>query len=215
MHVEPPKAPHGWREFLREYGMIVLSVLTALALERVAVDWSNRSDAAVSRVRIERELRADLADLHKSEADNRQSLAQARAMLERLLPLLAAGRQADAVAAVKQDKNLGSFSVSTPSWQHGAWDTAIADRSAEHMDAGELSRFAAAYTSAEDLDRVCALVLSGTWFDTAAGLFLGMQTGSIDPGELAKFLIRYMIALETIEATEQRLDKKTEAALGK
>ncbi|HWE46552.1 MAG TPA: hypothetical protein VG407_11035 [Caulobacteraceae bacterium] len=35
MDIHKPKPFHGWREFLKEYGIIVLGVLTALALEQV------------------------------------------------------------------------------------------------------------------------------------------------------------------------------------
>jgi len=33
MDIHKPKPWHGWREFLKEYGIIVLGVLTALGLE--------------------------------------------------------------------------------------------------------------------------------------------------------------------------------------
>ena len=38
MDIHKPKPFHGWREFLKEYGIIVLGVLTALSLEQ-AVEW--------------------------------------------------------------------------------------------------------------------------------------------------------------------------------
>lgn len=43
MEIHKPKPWHGWREFLKEYGIIVLGVLTALALEQVvdALRWAH------------------------------------------------------------------------------------------------------------------------------------------------------------------------------
>ncbi len=43
MDIHKPKPWHGWREFLKEYGIIVLGVLTALALEQVvdALRWAH------------------------------------------------------------------------------------------------------------------------------------------------------------------------------
>ena len=38
MDIHKPKPWHGWREFLKEYAIIVVGVLTALAAEQV-VDW--------------------------------------------------------------------------------------------------------------------------------------------------------------------------------
>ena len=38
MDIHKPKPWHGWREFLKEYVIIVVGVLTALAAEQ-AVEW--------------------------------------------------------------------------------------------------------------------------------------------------------------------------------
>lgn len=211
MHVEPPRAPHSAREFLREYGMIVLSVLTALALERVAVAWSNRNDAAASRVRIETELRRDLADLRHSEAENRKGMAVVQKVLSPLLKTLVAG---DAPAPKLDPKEMFSISISMPSWQHSAWDTAIADRSAEHIAFPVLSKFAAAYTAAQDLNQISTLVLSGGWFDQGAALTVDIQSGRADLRAVSQFMMRYLIAVQQVQMTEQNLEKKTEIALG-
>jgi hypothetical protein len=40
MDIHKPKPFHNWREFLKEYGIIVLGVLTALGLEQ-AVEWAH------------------------------------------------------------------------------------------------------------------------------------------------------------------------------
>ncbi len=48
MDIHKPKPFHGWREFLKEYGIIVLGVLTALGLEQAAqgLEWSHKIHAA-------------------------------------------------------------------------------------------------------------------------------------------------------------------------
>lgn len=212
MHVEPPKPPHNLREFIREYGMIVLSVLTALTLEHLAVNWGNRNDAAASRVRIAAELRQDLADLRHSEAVNSKGIALVQGLLEPMLKQLAAGN----TAAPKLDpKQMMSISISMPSWQHSAWDTAIADRSAEHIAFPVLSKFAAAYTEAEDLNQISMLVLSGGWFEQGAALTVDIQSGRANLHAIAKFMMQYLIAVQQIRLTEQDLETKTVAALGK
>jgi hypothetical protein len=45
MDIHKPKPWHGWREFLKEYGIIVLGVLTALAAEQVVenLHWQERT----------------------------------------------------------------------------------------------------------------------------------------------------------------------------
>src|SRR5947209_3313713 len=40
MDVHKPKPWHGWREFLKEYAIIVLGVLTALGAEQI-VEWAH------------------------------------------------------------------------------------------------------------------------------------------------------------------------------
>ena len=44
MDIHKPKPWHGWREFLKEYLIIVVGVLTALAAEQ-AVEWVHRQEA--------------------------------------------------------------------------------------------------------------------------------------------------------------------------
>lgn len=61
MEIHKPKPWHGWREFLKEYAIIVVGVLTALAAEQAveAAHWIERVDTAEARMR--RELGEDYA----------------------------------------------------------------------------------------------------------------------------------------------------------
>jgi len=80
MHLNLPKAIHGWREFAKEVGIIVLGVLIALGFEQVVQAWRWREDArttrsalaseieystlwAIERLAVQQCLRARLADL--------------------------------------------------------------------------------------------------------------------------------------------------------
>lgn len=60
MHIHLPKALHGWREFLKEYAIIVLGVLTALALEQAVESVHNRRLAHEAREAIQQEMQADI-----------------------------------------------------------------------------------------------------------------------------------------------------------
>jgi hypothetical protein len=48
MHVHLPKALHGWRELLKEVGIIVLGVLIALSAEQAveSLHWHQRAATA-------------------------------------------------------------------------------------------------------------------------------------------------------------------------
>jgi hypothetical protein len=49
MHLHLPKAIHGWREFAKEVGIIVLGVLIALGFEQVVQAWRWHEDALTTR----------------------------------------------------------------------------------------------------------------------------------------------------------------------
>jgi hypothetical protein len=58
--IHKPKAWRGWREFLKEYGIIVLSVLTALAAEQAVEHVRETQHAYEARDNIRAELAANL-----------------------------------------------------------------------------------------------------------------------------------------------------------
>lgn len=55
MEIHKPKPWHGLREFLKEYGIIVLGVLTAIALEQTVETFHRRAESAELRESLERE----------------------------------------------------------------------------------------------------------------------------------------------------------------
>ena len=63
-----PKPWHGWREFLKEYAIVVVGVLTALAAEQVAEKLHERTVAADARAAIRGELALNLAYLRSRAA---------------------------------------------------------------------------------------------------------------------------------------------------
>jgi hypothetical protein len=56
MHLHLPKAIHGWREFAKEVGIIVLGVLIALGFEQVVQAWRWREDAQTTRQALANEI---------------------------------------------------------------------------------------------------------------------------------------------------------------
>jgi hypothetical protein len=68
MEVHKPKPFHGWREFLKEYFIIVLGVATALAAEQ-GVEWlHNRAKAAEARASIREEIARNLGYMNVRES---------------------------------------------------------------------------------------------------------------------------------------------------
>src|ERR1700754_541098 len=56
LEIHKPKPWHGWREFLKEYLIIVVGVLTALAAEQAAESWHWRERAHEARERLRAEV---------------------------------------------------------------------------------------------------------------------------------------------------------------
>jgi hypothetical protein len=63
MHIGKPRAFHGWGEFLKEYGIIVLGVLTALALEQVVEGIHQGQSAREATDSIRGEIPANVSTL--------------------------------------------------------------------------------------------------------------------------------------------------------
>ena len=68
MDIHKPKPFHGWREFLKEYGIIVLGVLTSLAFEQVVEMIHNHAQAEDTRRNVHAEIVADLGLLQRRES---------------------------------------------------------------------------------------------------------------------------------------------------
>jgi hypothetical protein len=67
MHVEPlEKLPRSVRDFLSHYAMIVLSILTALALEQVALGFEHRHQGHRAKEEIEQEIESNYKAVHEA-----------------------------------------------------------------------------------------------------------------------------------------------------
>jgi hypothetical protein len=68
MDIHKPKPFHGWREFLKEYGIIVLGVLTALAFEQVVEKIRDHGRAEEARGNVRAEIVANIGLLQRRES---------------------------------------------------------------------------------------------------------------------------------------------------
>ncbi|HEY1928541.1 MAG TPA: hypothetical protein VGG92_13825 [Caulobacteraceae bacterium] len=136
MEIHKPKPWHGWREFLKEYGIIVLGVLTALAGEQT-VEWLHwREVVAATREALNRELAFDQS-VFQTRVDQAPCMARRLSELETAFEQHAAGRPLLLKRAFGQPD--------TPHLRTSVWETAIADQSASHMPLEVKLRYAGAY----------------------------------------------------------------------
>jgi hypothetical protein len=209
MQVEQPHhAPASLGEFARQYAMIVLSILTALALEHLAVSVQNRLAAAESRVRIESELARNLHDLQDAEAINKRSIADAKVLIRALIDQLKSGKPADDKLQGLLKPDLVDFNIAMPPWQRSAWDGALADQSAGHLPATDLQRYAEIYAQAADSQSAAQIFVGGEWLTRAADVVLDYRVGTLDVHGLARTVARFLLATQQIEANIEELSAK-------
>ena len=66
MDIHLPKPFHNWREFAKEYGIIVLGVLTALGLEQAIEAIHHRNEVQEAREALNREMAHNLTSLQQT-----------------------------------------------------------------------------------------------------------------------------------------------------
>ena len=201
----PHHAPSSLTEFLRQYAMIVLSIITALALERGAVAIHDAAAARSSRARIEAEIARDQADLVHCEKMNAANVKAVNDVLKQLVAAVKL-RKLDQTALTPFFKPADDhFNIASPSWQHDAWDTAIADQSAGNLASADLRRYSEIYTAARDMDATAQILLGGEWLTHMASLRIDAAMGTLDPHALADNLARFLLAVGQIDRTQQDL----------
>jgi hypothetical protein len=131
-----PKPVHGWREFLKEFGIIVLGVLTALALEQLVEKLHQLEQARLA----EHSMRLELG-----EDDGPQ--AYGRVVIEACLDGQIAQIH-DAAATASGDqlrKWAASYAPPFRSWDMEAWKVVVSSNVGAFMGPERLIDWSAAY----------------------------------------------------------------------
>ena len=96
MEIHKHKPIHNWREFLKEYAIIVIGVLTALGAEQAVENWHQNSRAAEARANIRAEIANNLG-LIQVRAATEKCISQRLADVDALIQQAAAGKPAQDV----------------------------------------------------------------------------------------------------------------------
>jgi hypothetical protein len=136
MDIHKPKPWHGVREFLKEYVIIVVGVLTALGAEQ-AVEWLHwRHQVAETRKGLSVELGTLLA---WSDGRARQSVCIER-RLDELATLI------DGAADRGRLPPFGEPDIPTFfTWSSGVWQSAVSAQTAAHLSASDLKGYSSVY----------------------------------------------------------------------
>lgn len=201
MHFEVPKSKK-LREFGGEYVMIVISILTALALEHAVQTVHHRELAHEASERIEAELRLNAKDVRDVLESNERALKETqRVRAELLKGIQDKVPDAELMAHFKSDWKVGlSLSIKVPTLRHEAWDAAVANQAVTWMPDAQLQRYVTAYADMRDVQ---AIVLSGgsnfidgpRMMDTLSDLDTGVAT----PHQMLKTLSQLRSAYGSVD----------------
>ena len=146
MHVEPlDKLPRSVREFLSHYAMIVVSILTALALEQAVLAVEHHHQGERARHEIEQEIEANRHAVQASLAVTRDYAKAWEDMLARTVAQVNAGQATNESLLATVEEAHGRFGDSTPALKTAAWDAALSDHAVDYLEHEEVTRFADLY----------------------------------------------------------------------
>lgn len=150
MEFHKPKPVHNWREFLKEYAIIVLGVATALAAEQ-AVEWLHWRNQVI-------EARAALADELAETVNNSIARLKAYDCVEKRLDFVAS--TLDRASVTKTLPPIPAISAPpSGTLPSGVWGTVVASQTATHFSRNELSALGSVYATVQILSEHNALEL--------------------------------------------------------
>ncbi|WP_377704529.1 hypothetical protein [Pseudoduganella sp. UC29_71] len=219
MHFEVPKAGlKTVKEFLGEYSMIVVSILTALALEHAAQSWHHNHRAHDAEQQIEAELRVNLEELHSvTEANSKQlqHLTKLRKALREDIKAKVADKEVASHLLEATNRSFG-LNLKTPTLRREAWEVAVASQAASWMSPALLQRYSALYAQQRDtMDSVntnTQLTLSGPFM---LNTLSDMELGKVDPAALYHTLRQMESTIDGVQGNLVELEKQMRAALAK
>ena len=205
MHNRTKASMAGFRDFTKEYLMIVLSILTALGMGALIEHLHHAQDAESASQQIEAELREDLAEVSKSLKADQQSIIPLSELNDAITLDIHEGLSKAVVNQdIKSREKQFKLNLDWPTLNNQAWDVAVANQSVTWMSYFDQRRFSTAYT---------ALRAADTWLSHAAliGLnasqMLELQTRldlgvAVDPIAFTSILRQMM---DTNRGTQARL----------
>ena len=208
MHLEPlEKLPRSVREFLSHYAMIVLSILTALALEQVALGIEHRHEGARAKEEIEQEIASNRKTVEDSLVATHRFEKDWEAMLQRTAAELAAGQSTNDSRLALMAEARHRFGDAAPALKTTAWDAAVADHAVNFLDHADLTRYSQTYA----LQRFFSQAIWDTVRDNAArnlaDISLPVFTGTADPVPTLTLLNSRVRALAIMESQLLQVDE--------
>lgn len=209
MHVEVPKS-HSFKEFAGEYVMIVVSIITALALENAVHRYHQNHRAHEAARNIDAEIVANIAEVRSVIKQNQAQIDKTTKMKELLLADIKAGVADKEAVKHAVEGGGGNFGISmvTPSLLHEAWDVAVANQSLTYMPTERLKHYATQYATMRDTQVV--LSNRGTSFldyTQIANTFSAFELGEVNSRDFYRVLTQMNSTYDATNSMLKGLEK--------
>lgn len=209
MHFEVPKAKK-FKEFGGEYVMIVISILTALALEHGVQSWHHRHLAHEAAEKMNAELRETIKEVNAALEHNEKKRLALHALREQLLTEIR-GKTPDAELMRRFDREwrpMMQLDLETPGMRREAWEAAVANQAVTWLPREALERYAAAYGAIRDHN---AITYNGTmsFFDAPRLMdtFSNAQMGVSNPQEIYRAVHHMVVAYDNFDGNLKSLNQ--------
>ena len=199
MEIHKPKPIHNWREFLKEYAIIVLGVLTALAAEQ-AVEWLHwQSEVPAARDSIQAEITDNNTRLFARRVAFVPCIDRQIREADRILSDLEAGRKP------------ASFTVFHPgsgnALSDSEWQSERAAQALTHLPRSELALMSLYYSTLDDV-RGFLRAEGDAWAELSVLTNPPKAIGVSD-------LLRLRVALHTAQEDESLLVRNAQRELNR
>ena len=208
MHVEPlEKLPRSAREFLSHYAMIVLSILTALALEQVVLSIEHHHEGARAKAEIDQEIDSNRRQVEESLAVTRSTAKAWEDLLATTVADVKAGQSTNdsRLATIAEARH--QFRDAVPPLKTAAWDAALSSHAVDYLDHADLTRYSELYAT----QRFFSQALWDTARDSAtrglSDISLPTLTGTADPLPTIATLNARVRVLRIMESQLSQLDE--------
>lgn len=207
MHFEVPKAKT-FKEFGGEYLMIVISILTALALEAAVEKVHHEHLAHEAAGQIDAEMRQNVAAIQRVLAHNTDREKALEATREQMLAAIRDG-VGDAVFLERFRREwykAVTMSLHSPSLRREAWEAAVASQAVTWMPRATLERYASVYAEM----RENSAILNGGSMNFLDGprmqdVFTNVELGLGDPKDIYRTVTQMLNAYGSVDGNLKSL----------
>ena len=208
MHVEPlEKLPRSVREFLSHYSMIVLSILTALALEQVALRIEHWHEGQRAKEEIEQEIATNRKAVEEALALTTANEKTWDDLLARTVAEVKSGQSTDETLVSHLHEASRNFRDALPPLKTTAWDAALSDHSVNYLAHDDLTRYSEVYASQRLFSQAMWDMLRDSAARDLAAISLGVTLGKVDATSTVATLNSRLRTIGIVQSQLTQLDE--------